>query len=45
MSIEINVIRSWDGEMTSACREAAIIVSIVLELVEASSALDAGVNS
>lgn len=44
MSIEINVIHFWDGEMTHACREEAISASVVLELVEAGSALDAGLT-
>lgn len=42
MSSEINVIHSWDGEMIHACKEEAISASLVLELVEAGSALDAG---
>jgi len=41
MSIEINVIHSWDDEMVHACRKEAISASLVLELVEANSASDA----
>lgn len=44
MSIEINVIHSWDGEMIHACREEAKSASFVLEWVEAGSALDAGLT-
>lgn len=42
MSTEINVIQSWDGDMMHACKEEAISASLVLQLVDASSALDVG---